>query len=124
MRRAIAIGDHHEATDPGRSAPRLGCRAERVARGHGCPGAENFPRTMSRIRSLLRLRVHPVVAEFGSTDVERLLSASSIVRHRGKIEAAIANARATLEAQDRHGSLGALAWSFASKIPTGTSAPG
>ncbi len=53
-----------------------------------------------------------VVGEFGSTDVERLLSDVSIVRHRGKIEAAIANARATLEAQDRHGSLAALVWSF------------
>ncbi len=53
-----------------------------------------------------------VVAEFGSTDVERLLTDTSIVRHRGKIEAAIANARATLEAQARHGSLAALVWSF------------
>jgi DNA-3-methyladenine glycosylase I len=35
-----------------------------------------------------------------------------IVRHRGKIEAAIANARATLNAQDRHGSLAAVVWSF------------
>ncbi len=53
-----------------------------------------------------------VVAEFGSTDVERLLTDASIVRHRGKIEAAIANARATLEAQAGHGSLAALVWSF------------
>ncbi len=53
-----------------------------------------------------------VVAEFGSADVERLLTDPGIVRHRGKIEAAIANARATLEAQDRHGSLAALIWSF------------
>ncbi|MGH7424582.1 MAG: DNA-3-methyladenine glycosylase I, partial [Candidatus Methylomirabilales bacterium] len=37
------------------------------------------------------------VAAFGETDVERLLSDSGIVRHRGKIEAAIANARAALE---------------------------
>jgi DNA-3-methyladenine glycosylase I len=56
--------------------------------------------------------VPEVVAEFGSADVERLLGDVSIVRHRGKIEAAVANARATLKAQDRHGSLAALVWSF------------
>jgi len=36
------------------------------------------------------------VAEFGERDIERLLGDASIVRHRGKIEAAIANARATI----------------------------
>jgi DNA-3-methyladenine glycosylase I len=53
-----------------------------------------------------------VVARFGPADVERLVTDASIVRHRGKIEAAIANARAALEARDRHGSLAALMWSF------------
>src|SRR3954464_9633003 len=33
------------------------------------------------------------VAEFSSSDVERLLGDASIVRHRGKIEAVISNAR-------------------------------
>lgn len=56
---------------------------------------------------------HPdVVARFGSADVERLLGDAGIVRHRGKIEATIANARATLEAQDKHGSLAAVLWAF------------
>jgi len=36
------------------------------------------------------------VAGFGERDVERLLGDAGIVRHRGKIEAAIANARATV----------------------------
>jgi DNA-3-methyladenine glycosylase I len=36
------------------------------------------------------------VARFGERDVERLLADAGIVRHRGKIEAAIANARATV----------------------------
>ena len=36
------------------------------------------------------------VARFGERDVERLLGDAGIVRHRGKIEAAIANARATV----------------------------
>ena len=37
------------------------------------------------------------VAEFDEHDVQRLLADASIVRHRGKIEAAIANARATID---------------------------
>ena len=52
------------------------------------------------------------VARFGRRDVERLLADASIVRHRGKIEAAIANAKATLAVQDDRGSLAALVWSF------------
>jgi DNA-3-methyladenine glycosylase I len=40
------------------------------------------------------------VARFGERDVQRLLGDAGIVRHRGKIEAAIANARATLELRD------------------------
>ena len=36
------------------------------------------------------------VARFGERDVKRLLADAGIVRHRGKIEATIANARATL----------------------------
>lgn len=52
------------------------------------------------------------VAKFGDADVERLLADASIVRHRGKIEAAIVNARATLDVQHRRGSLAGLIWSF------------
>ena len=52
------------------------------------------------------------VAAFGPPDVERLLADAGIVRHRGKIEATVANARGTLEARRRHGSLAALVWSF------------
>jgi DNA-3-methyladenine glycosylase I len=53
-----------------------------------------------------------VVASFGTGDVQRLLADAGIVRHRGKIEAAIANAGATLRARESHGSLAALVWSF------------
>ena len=53
-----------------------------------------------------------IVAGYGPAEVERLLSDAGIVRHRGKIEATIANARATLVAQEHHGSLAALVWSF------------
>lgn len=52
------------------------------------------------------------VAGFGSADIDRLLADAGIVRHRGKIEATIANARATLAAQGSHGSLTAVVWGF------------
>jgi DNA-3-methyladenine glycosylase I len=52
------------------------------------------------------------VAAFGERDVARLLGDPSIVRHRGKIEAAIANARATLAVRAQEGSLAALVWRF------------
>jgi DNA-3-methyladenine glycosylase I len=50
------------------------------------------------------------VARFGKRDVARLLSDASIVRHRGKIEAAIANAKA-VTALDV--GLAELVWSYA-----------
>ncbi|HVU76235.1 MAG TPA: DNA-3-methyladenine glycosylase I [Gaiellaceae bacterium] len=53
-----------------------------------------------------------VVARFGERDVERLLRDASIVRHRGKIEAAIANARATVALRDET-PLESLFWSYA-----------
>lgn len=40
------------------------------------------------------------VARFDEDDVQRLLSDAGIVRHRGKIEAAVANARATVALRD------------------------
>jgi DNA-3-methyladenine glycosylase I len=52
------------------------------------------------------------VAAFGDEDVARLLADPSIVRHRGKIEAALANARAALAVQEEEGSLAALVWRF------------
>ena len=52
------------------------------------------------------------VARYGERDVTRLLGDASIIRHRGKIEATIANARATLDVQAARGSLAALVWSY------------
>ena len=51
-----------------------------------------------------------IVAGFGESDIERLLQDEGIIRHRGKIEATIANARAVLTL-DRP--LSELIWSFA-----------
>lgn len=62
------------------------------------------------------------VAAFGARDVRRLLADAGIVRHRGKIEAAIANAKATRAVQEELGSLAALIWGFA-PAPRATRAP-
>lgn len=53
------------------------------------------------------------VARFGEADVARLLGDPGIVRHRGKIEAVMANAAAALTVQDAFGSLAAYVWRFA-----------
>ena len=50
------------------------------------------------------------VARFGKRDVERLLLDAGIVRHRGKIEAAIANAQGTLGLREAGTPLGELVW--------------
>jgi len=52
------------------------------------------------------------VAAFGKRDVERLLADASIVRHRGKIEATIANARATVGLRETE-PLHEVFWSYA-----------
>ena len=53
------------------------------------------------------------VARFGERDVKRLLGDAGIVRHRGKIEAAIANARGVLELREAGTPLHELVWSYA-----------
>lgn len=58
------------------------------------------------------------VAGMGEADVERLLQNTGIIRHRGKIEATINNARQTLQVADELGSLGALVWSYEPDRPT------
>lgn len=53
-----------------------------------------------------------VVADYTEDDVRRLLADESIVRNRRKIEATIANARATLALRE-HGGLEELMWTHA-----------
>jgi DNA-3-methyladenine glycosylase I len=53
------------------------------------------------------------VARFGEADVDRLLADAGIVRNRAKIEATIANARATLALREAGAPLQELIWSFA-----------
>ncbi|NNE24014.1 MAG: DNA-3-methyladenine glycosylase I [Rhizobiales bacterium] len=52
------------------------------------------------------------IARFTERDLDRLLKDSGIVRHRGKIEAAINNARRAQELARREGSLAAYVWQY------------
>jgi DNA-3-methyladenine glycosylase I len=58
------------------------------------------------------------VARFGPQDVERLLGDPGIVRHRGKIEAVINNAKRALELIAAEGSLAAYIWRFEAPLTT------
>lgn len=52
------------------------------------------------------------VARFGEADIARLLADAGIVRHRGKIEAAINNARCAQKLLESERSLAAYFWKF------------
>jgi DNA-3-methyladenine glycosylase I len=58
-----------------------------------------------------RFDIH-AVARLGARDVARLLGDAAIVRHRGKIESTLNNARRALELARDTGSLAAFFWSF------------
>ena len=60
------------------------------------------------------------VAKYSARDVNRLMKNEGIVRHRGKIEATINNAHATLELQQELGSLAKFVWSFCPENSTNT----
>ena len=60
------------------------------------------------------------VAKFTEDDVERLLQDAGIIRHRGKIESAINNAKRAQEMVEQEGSLAAFFWRYeadASQLP-------
>lgn len=59
-----------------------------------------------------------LVAQMAPRDVARLLNDERIVRHRGKIESTINNARRAVELIEREGSLAAFVRSFAPVRPT------
>jgi DNA-3-methyladenine glycosylase I len=58
------------------------------------------------------------VAAFGTDDVGRLLADAGIVRHRGKIEAVVNNARRCHELRGEFGSLAAYAWGYEPEAST------
>lgn len=64
------------------------------------------------------------VSRFDDTDIVRLLGDAGIVRHRGKIEAAINNAQRCVELVDEAGSLAAYIWQFEPSEHEGESAHG
>lgn len=53
-----------------------------------------------------------VVAKLTARDVQRLVKDAGIIRHRGKIESTINNAKRALELTDEYGSLAAYFWSW------------
>lgn len=64
------------------------------------------------------------VARFGEADVERLLADAGIIRHRGKIEATINNARRACELVEQEGSLVDWIWAWAVTSPERVKLPG
>ncbi|MBI3768072.1 MAG: DNA-3-methyladenine glycosylase I [Deltaproteobacteria bacterium] len=70
-------------------------------------------RKRPRFRAVFAAFDPEIVARFGARDVRRLLADRGIVRHRGKIEAAIENARRVLAVQREFGSFAAYVWGFA-----------
>jgi len=52
------------------------------------------------------------LARFGARDVARLLKDAAIVRHRGKIESTLNNARRARDLAEEAGSLAAYVWSY------------
>ena len=60
-----------------------------------------------------------MIAERGDEDVERLLQDPGIIRHRGKIEATIGNARAWAEIEAREG-FDRFLWNYVDGMPLRT----
>ena len=82
---------------------------------------QNFRRSFANFEA-------EAVARFDAADVQRLLGDAGIVRHRGKIESTINNARRVLALRSDEGSLAAYAWRFepdphAAVAPTRATSP-
>jgi DNA-3-methyladenine glycosylase I len=69
-------------------------------------------RKRERFRAAFRGFDWEAVARFGARDVSRLLKDEGIVRHRGKIESTVNNARRARALRAEAGSLAAFFWSF------------
>jgi DNA-3-methyladenine glycosylase I len=57
------------------------------------------------------------IARYSPKKVERLLQDTGIIRHRGKIEATIGNAKAYLEIMEKEGSFSDFLWNFVDGTP-------
>lgn len=69
-------------------------------------------RKRASFRSAFKNFEPEAVAKFTGKDIERLMKIAGIVRHRGKIEASIQNAKMTLQLQREVGSLAKFVWGF------------
>jgi DNA-3-methyladenine glycosylase I len=69
-------------------------------------------RKRDNFRAAFRAFDRDRVARFGARDVARLLKDAGIVRHRGKIESTVNNAKRARELAREHGSLARFFWSF------------
>jgi len=78
-------------------------------------------RKRERFRQVFHHFDPAVVSRFTSKDVRRLLADEGIVRHRGKIESTINNARLALDLIDEEGSLANYFWSW--EIPASEPPP-
>jgi DNA-3-methyladenine glycosylase I len=78
-------------------------------------------RKRERFRQVFHHFDPAVVSRFTSKDVRRLLADEGIVRHRGKIESTINNARLALDLIDEEGSLANYFWSW--EIPASERPP-
>ena len=57
------------------------------------------------------------VARFTPARIEKILGDAGIVRHRGKIESTVSNAKAVLRVRDELGSLDRYVWQFVDGVP-------
>lgn len=62
------------------------------------------------------------IARYAPAKVEKLLGDAGIIRHRGKIEATIGNARAYLDIMEERGSFSGYLWDFVDGAPIQTHA--
>lgn len=79
-------------------------------------------RTILAKRESFRIAFHNFdfnkIAQFNETDIEHLLANEGIIRHRGKIEATINNARKVLKLIEQEGSLAAFIWQYEPEMGT------
>lgn len=58
-----------------------------------------------------------MIAEYDSVKIEELVQNKGIIRHRGKIESVVANAKAFIEIQKEFGSFSSYIWSYVNNEP-------
>jgi DNA-3-methyladenine glycosylase I len=69
-------------------------------------------RKRARFRAVFRDFDFHAVARFNKSSISRLLKDAGIIRHRGKIESTINNARHAIELVEEMGSLAGFVWQF------------